>query len=168
MHPLQSFDVLFHGVYKPCNISDILVTPLMKGQARNIWRGTQTTRWHSFCSLFYVEHSLTYFLNCRKAYRNFLCVICVMILAFHPECSWVIVTPKSAINTPKWENYDPCPFNIGVFSSPGLAYLIHPSTELKLQGGSLRLHVVYCKHGSHGPWKVIENWKIVGCPWEVL
>ena len=23
-------------------------------------------------------------------------------------------------------------------------------------------------HGSHGPWKVIENWKIVGYPWKVL
>ena len=29
----------------------------MKGQARNIWRGTRTTR-ERFCSLFSVEHSL--------------------------------------------------------------------------------------------------------------
>lgn len=57
----------------------------------------------------------------------------------------VKVIPKSEINTPKWENNDPCPFYIGVFSSPGLAYLIHPSTKLKLQGGSLQVHVVYCK-----------------------
>ena len=24
------------------------------------------------------------------------------------------------------------------------------------------------KHVSHGPWKVLENWKIVGYPWKVL
>ena len=76
---------------------------------------------------------------------EFFSVICLIILAFHPECCWVKVKPKSAINTPKWENNDPCPFYIGVFSSPGLAHLIHPSTELKLQGGSLLVHVVYRK-----------------------
>ena len=37
----------------------VLVTPLMKGQARNVWRGTQSTTRH-FCSLFFVEHSLTF------------------------------------------------------------------------------------------------------------
>ena len=42
--PLQSCYFLFHGVCKPCNISIILVTPLMKGQAQNIWKGTQTIK----------------------------------------------------------------------------------------------------------------------------
>ena len=53
------------------------VTPLMKGQARNIWRGTQSTRWH-FSSLFFVEHSLTYFPKCHVAYQNFFSVICLI------------------------------------------------------------------------------------------
>ena len=59
----------------------ITVTPLsllltrtetltMKGHARNVWRGTQNTTRH-FCSLFFVEHSLTYLVNCHAAYRNF-------------------------------------------------------------------------------------------------
>jgi len=31
----------FHGVSKPCNDSNVVVTSLMKGQARNVWRGTK-------------------------------------------------------------------------------------------------------------------------------
>ena len=46
------------------------VTPLMKSQAQNVWRGTHTTRWH-FSSLFPVEHSLTYFLKCHAANQIF-------------------------------------------------------------------------------------------------
>ena len=60
---LQSFFeclfFFFHGVCKPFTVSNVLVTPLMKGQAQNVCRGTQTTRKH-FCPLFFVEHSFTY------------------------------------------------------------------------------------------------------------
>ena len=51
-----------HVLCKPCNDTNVLVTPLMKGQTRNDWRGAQTTTRH-FCSLFFVEHSLTYSLK---------------------------------------------------------------------------------------------------------
>ena len=40
---------LFHGVCKPCNDFYVLGTPLMKGQARNVWKETPTTTRH-FCS----------------------------------------------------------------------------------------------------------------------
>ena len=53
-----------------CGLSYILVTPLMKGQAWNVWRGTHTTRW-PFSSLFFAKHSLTYFLKCHAAYQIF-------------------------------------------------------------------------------------------------
>lgn len=53
------------------------VTPLMKGQAWNVWRGPQSTRWH-FCSLFFVEYSLTYFPKCDAAYQNFFSIICLI------------------------------------------------------------------------------------------
>ena len=59
---LQSFFYcyfFFHRICKPFNISNVLVTPMMKGQAQNVWRGPQTTRQH-FCSLFLVEHFFTY------------------------------------------------------------------------------------------------------------
>lgn len=50
-------------------------TLMMKDQARNVRRGTQTTTQH-FCSLFFVELSLTYLAKCPAAYRNFFPVIC--------------------------------------------------------------------------------------------
>ena len=68
-YTLQSFYFFFHVVCKPHNVSNILVTPLIKGQAQNIWRGTQTTRQHCR-SLFYFEHSLTYFLKCFRYLFN--------------------------------------------------------------------------------------------------
>ena len=40
------------GGCKPYNVSNLLVTPLIKGGTRNVWRGTQNTRRH-FCSLFF-------------------------------------------------------------------------------------------------------------------
>ena len=42
----------------PTRFSNVLVTPLMKHQARNVWRGTYTTRRY-YCSVFFVKHSLT-------------------------------------------------------------------------------------------------------------
>ena len=33
----------FHGVCQPCKDSNVFATPLMKGQARNVWKGTHTT-----------------------------------------------------------------------------------------------------------------------------
>ena len=62
-----------HTIFMSISLSLISlhsVTPLMKGQAWNVWRGTQSTRWQ-FCSLFFVEHSLTYFTKCHAAYQNF-------------------------------------------------------------------------------------------------
>ena len=60
VHTTKFFCVLFfHGVCKPFTVSNVLVTPLMKGQTQNVCRGTQTTRKH-FCPLFFVEHSFTY------------------------------------------------------------------------------------------------------------
>lgn len=63
VHTTKFFCVLFffffHGVCNPFTVSNVLVTPLMKGQAQNVCRGTQTTRKH-FCPLFFVEHSFTY------------------------------------------------------------------------------------------------------------
>ena len=38
--------------------SNVLVTPLMKGQARNIWKETQTTTQHFCSSLLCSEHYL--------------------------------------------------------------------------------------------------------------
>ena len=45
----------FRGVSKPCNDSNVLVTSLIKRQAWNVWRGTQTKSRH-YCSLFFVEN----------------------------------------------------------------------------------------------------------------
>ena len=62
-----------HTIFMSISLSLISlhsVTPLMKGQAWNVWRGTQSTRWQ-FCSLFFVEHSLTYFTKCHAAYQKF-------------------------------------------------------------------------------------------------
>ena len=44
-----------HTIFMSISLSLISlhsVTPLMKGQAWNVWRGTQSTRWQ-FCSLFF-------------------------------------------------------------------------------------------------------------------
>ena len=51
-------------------------TMMTKGHARNVWRGSQNTT-RDFCSLFFVEHSLTYLVNCHAAYRNsfFFCYL---------------------------------------------------------------------------------------------
>ena len=46
-----------HLLCKPCNDSNVFVSPLMKGQTRNV-SGTHTKTRH-FCSLFFVEHSHT-------------------------------------------------------------------------------------------------------------
>lgn len=35
---------LFRGVCKPCNDSNVLGTPLIKGQLRNVWRGINITK----------------------------------------------------------------------------------------------------------------------------
>ena len=56
---LQSFFECFFFFFMAYAVSNVLVTPLMKGQAQNVCRGTQTTRKH-FCPLFFVEHSFTY------------------------------------------------------------------------------------------------------------
>ena len=52
--------VLSFGVWKPCNNSVLPVTPLMKGQARNV-------TWHFCSSLLFIEHSLTCYPKCHPA-----------------------------------------------------------------------------------------------------
>ena len=48
------------------------LTPLiMKGQARNVWKGTQTTKQHFFRYSFLFKLFLTYFRKYHAAYRNF-------------------------------------------------------------------------------------------------
>lgn len=43
----------------------------MKGQARNIWKGTQTTKQHFFVFFFLSKLLLTYFRKYNAAFRNF-------------------------------------------------------------------------------------------------
>ena len=45
------FSVYFflHSVCQPCKDPNVFATPLMKGQARNVWKGTHTTTRH-FCA----------------------------------------------------------------------------------------------------------------------
>ena len=51
---------LFVGFLQTFQQSNVLVTPLMKGQARNIWKETQTTTRHFCSSVLCSEHYLLF------------------------------------------------------------------------------------------------------------
>ena len=82
-----------HTIFMSISLSLISlhsVTPLMKGQAWNVWRGTQSTRWQ-FCSLFFVEHFLTYFTKCHAAYQNFFSRYLLDHLLYRLQLCWGMV-----------------------------------------------------------------------------
>ena len=66
------------------------VTPLMKGQAWNVWRGTQSTRWQ-FCSLFFVEHSLYLLYKVPRSLSEFFFPLFAWSLTVQVTVCWGMV-----------------------------------------------------------------------------
>ena len=67
------FFFFFHGVWKHCNVSNVLCNSTNEGAGPKRLEKISTPDTPLFVHYFsfFVEHSLTYFLKCHAVYRNF-------------------------------------------------------------------------------------------------